>query len=240
VTASAAHMEPSSETVANWYSNYVRGHTDRLAVDLDLIKRLDPDRKARILDVGSTPPILLAALKAQGRTVRGVDIEPGRFQSAMDELGLDIKPCNIETERLPFDDGSFELVLLNEVFEHLRINPRRTCQELVRVLTTGGVLCVSTPNARSLRGIVNFVIRGRGGWCGAENIYAEYEKLDRLGHMGHVREYTLKDVRDFLIRFGLTFESVVWRGVDPGRVYRGMERFIPSLSPFMSFVLRKD
>ena len=54
--------------------------------------------------------------------------------------------CNLNS--LPFRDGSFDLVTLNMVAEHL-VKPEQTFSEIARVLDTGGVLLVHTPNAES-------------------------------------------------------------------------------------------
>jgi SAM-dependent methyltransferase len=50
--------------------------------------------------------------------------------------------------RLPFADGSFDLVVLWQVFEHVfgREEKRRLLAECVRVLKDGGALLVETPN----------------------------------------------------------------------------------------------
>ncbi|MGA7623044.1 MAG: class I SAM-dependent methyltransferase [Candidatus Acidiferrales bacterium] len=52
--------------------------------------------------------------------------------------------CDLGT--LPFVDGSFNLVTLNMVAEHLE-NPDAVVNELARVLEPGGVLLIHTPNA---------------------------------------------------------------------------------------------
>lgn len=239
IQEAASAINPTDATLSNWYGAYIRNHVHRLAVDLDLLLALDPDRAHNILDVGSTPPVLMTALQSEGRDVKGVDIAPERFAVATQKLGLSIARCDIETEALPFASGSFQLVLLNEVFEHLRINLLATMRQLVRVLAPGGMLCLSTPNARSTRGVANFIFRARSGWCGAGDVYGQYEKLELLGHMGHVREYTRNDIARFLERIDLESVAVVWRGVDPSYLYRWTAKVAPSLSPFMSLIMRK-
>ena len=49
---------------------------------------------------------------------------------------------------LPFDDGEFDLVIADFVFEHLE-DPFAVGRELERVLKPGGWLCGRTPNRRS-------------------------------------------------------------------------------------------
>jgi ubiquinone/menaquinone biosynthesis C-methylase UbiE len=46
---------------------------------------------------------------------------------------------------LPYEDGRFDLILCRYVFEHI-VDPRRTANELLRVLKPGGCICAITPN----------------------------------------------------------------------------------------------
>jgi ubiquinone/menaquinone biosynthesis C-methylase UbiE len=50
-------------------------------------------------------------------------------------------------EALPFSPGSFDLVTMNMVLEHVE-HPERLFSEVFRVLEPGGVLLAHTPNAR--------------------------------------------------------------------------------------------
>jgi SAM-dependent methyltransferase len=231
IQEAVANIHPSDPRLDDWYANYAAFHEERLAIDLGLLPQLPG---VEILDIGSSPPILLAALKRRGCSAAGVDVAPDRFADVIAALGLDIRRCDIEQEALPFPDASFDVVLLNEVFEHLRVNPIRTIREIHRVLRPGGILSLSTPNARSVEGLINLAVRDRSGWC-ATSVYEEYEKLERLGHMGHVREYTASEIRDFLERLCFRVIKVVWRGT-PKRGASLVTRMVPSLSPFMTLV----
>jgi SAM-dependent methyltransferase len=220
-------LEPVAE-MEYWYTEYVRLHSDRIALDLDLVHAL---AEGPILDVGTSPPLLLQALTAQGADAYGVDLDPGRFPG-----DLRIERCDIEHEPLPYPDDHFSVVNFNEIFEHLRINPTFSVREVARVLRPDGHLLMSTPNARSFAGVINFLRNGRVGWC-ETNIYGQYAKLEAIGHMGHVREYTAVEVCEFLHDLRFKVEHIVWRGSLDMPGHR-LDRRVHSLAPFMTVVAR--
>lgn len=51
-----------------------------------------------------------------------------------------MKEVNFEEEPLPFADDAVDVVVFNEVFEHLRVNPIFTFREINRVLRPQGTL----------------------------------------------------------------------------------------------------
>ena len=151
------------------------------------------------------------ALSECGYQVVGIDITPERFQSSIEKLGLTVLRCDIELEKLPIEDNTYDAIVFNELFEHLRINPIFTMSEVFRVVKPNGLLFLSSPNLRSLEGLVNFLFRNRAYSC-CGDLYAEYEKLEKLGHMGHVREYTTAEITTFLKRIGFVVDKLIFRG----------------------------
>ncbi len=230
----AARIQPEDATLEGWFSSYCREHRQRLAADLGLVEaHIAPG--ARILEYGAIPLLMTAALAARGYEVRALDLAPQRFAGAIQSLGLDVTRCDVETEAVPFADQSFDAVLFNELFEHLRIDPVFTLGEAHRVLEPGGTLLLSTPNLRSFRGLRNLLLRHQGHTVSG-GVYEQYEKLATLGHMGHVREYTTREVSEFLGRIGFRVDRVVFRG-GHGRGLVGIaERLLPSLRPFFTLV----
>ena len=233
----AERVRPDEEALDEWYATYRRQHRERLAADLEIVEG-HLAAGARILEYGAVPPLLTAALAELGYRVSAVDLAPERFATAISDLGLDVRACDVETKPVPFAAASFDAVVFNELFEHLRIDPIFTLRQVRRVLRPGGTLLLSTPNLRSFRGLRNLLLRNRGHAVSG-GVYRQYEKLRTLGHMGHVREYTTREVCDFLARCGFAVDKVIFRG-GHGRGWVGMtERLLPSMRPFFSLVATK-
>jgi SAM-dependent methyltransferase len=230
----AARIKPDRPALDEWFSEYCREHRTRLAGDLYLVdEHIEPG--ARILEYGAIPLVMTGALAALHYEIRALDIKPERFSKAITSLGLDVTQCDVETEPVPFEAETLDAVLFNELFEHLRINPVFTLKEAHRVLKPRGLLLLSTPNLRSFRGIRNLIFRNQGHAASA-GVYRQYEKLETLGHMGHVREYTTREVEDFLTRVGFRVEKVVFRGGHGSGLVGIAERLTPSLRPFFTLV----
>jgi hypothetical protein len=111
-------------------------------------------------------------------------------------------------------------------------------QEVFRVMKPSGRLFISTPNLRSLRGIRNFLFNNKA-YSQSVSIYDEYDKLNKLGHAGHIREYTPREIIDFLEKIGFQPETIIYRG----KYYRKWEqlliRIFPNFRPFFSVILKK-
>jgi SAM-dependent methyltransferase len=234
----AGRIRPDDASLDQWFSNYSGQHRSRLAADLRIVEQhVEPN--AKILECGAIPLIATGAFAELGYEVSAIDIAPERFMTAITSLGLDVRKCDLERERTPFANESFDAVVFNEIFEHLRINPISTLEEVRRVLKRGGVLLLSTPNLRSFRGIRNLLLHHQGS-AASHDIYRQFEKLEAIGHMGHVREYTAMEVSDFLAHLGFRTDTVIYRG-GYGRGIVGLaERLAPSLRPSFSLVATKE
>jgi SAM-dependent methyltransferase len=105
------------------------------------------------------------------------DLSPG-MAAAADETAtragatvVDAFPA--DTERLPFADASFDVIVANHTLYHLA-DPARGVAELARVLTPGGVLLAATNGKENLRELNELRAEVFGG--------ANYETLtDRFG-----------------------------------------------------------
>src|SRR5258708_703770 len=99
-------------------------------------------RAKRIVDVGCGLGMYVQQFRQFSDDVYGVDIAPDKIARASEWLpNLRVSPA----EELPFDDESFDIILLNEVIEHVD-DDRRAINEAFRVLAPGGHIVVYAPN----------------------------------------------------------------------------------------------
>ena len=90
-----------------------------------------------------------------GNEVTGVDVDEHALRHAA-ERGLRTVWGDVE-EPLPFEDGSFDAVVVGEILEHVRF-PDEVVAEIGRVLKPGGVVVGSVPNAFRLKNRVKFLL----------------------------------------------------------------------------------
>ncbi len=230
-------LKPETVDISEWHNSYIYHNKTRIAFDYDIIQEhVLPD--STVLEIAAVPLILTAALKRTNLKVTGIDIAPERYNSSIEQLGITMLKCDIEKDKLPIESNTYDTVVFNEIFEHLRINPIFTMREVLRVLKPNGLLLMSSPNLRSIRGLKHFLLQNRAFSC-LGNIYAEYEKLEKLGHMGHVREYTSKEVIDFLENIGFEMTMLIYRGRCYSKVAQIAIRLFPTLRPFITYVAIK-
>jgi len=170
---------------------YFLSHQRRYLSDLASISR--SYESGRILELGGYPFFFTCLLKELGFPVVSADLHPFDAAPLLTRHKLNVVACDIERQHLPFCDASFDLVLFNEILEHLRVDPLLALSEANRVLKPGGLLLLTTPNLYFIKNVIKFLL-GRG----FNDPVQEFGKLRAIGHMGHVREYSRREVRRFL------------------------------------------
>ena len=126
---------------------------DALMNRYDLVRRIDVVfdellgdtdlRGALVLDAGCGTGEFSTAALARGARVVGVDIGP-KLLARTRSKGVE-HVVAADVARLPFADGTFDVVLSSECIEHTP-SPHASVVELTRVLRPGGRLALTCPN----------------------------------------------------------------------------------------------
>jgi 2-polyprenyl-3-methyl-5-hydroxy-6-metoxy-1,4-benzoquinol methylase len=98
----------------------------------------------RVLDVGCSSGYLARPLVERGCTVVGIESDPAAAQAARTVCG-DVLVGDVESMDLPFEYGSFDVILCGDLIEHLR-EPEQFLTRMRPYLRGRGRLVLSTPN----------------------------------------------------------------------------------------------
>jgi SAM-dependent methyltransferase len=182
---------------------YLHDHLERFRTTMAVIPPLPEG--AAVLELGSSPYFITRLLVRRGYTVTtsnfsGAEAAPeyrlpavvrSPRRGTIDTFAFDY--FNVETDRFPYPDGSFDMVLCCELLEHLPEDPTHMLAEIHRVLRKGtGRLVLTTPNSARWEKLVA-IQEGR-------NVY---ERISGYGtHGRHNREYLVWEVRELLSACG--------------------------------------
>ncbi|MCL4532280.1 MAG: class I SAM-dependent methyltransferase [Actinobacteria bacterium] len=176
---------------------------------LEMVRRYAPLRGQRILDVGCGIGTYVRQFRAYSPHVFGVDVEVDRLAKA---LAASPYLAAAEAEALPFSDGSFDLVFLHEVIEHVR-DDRATIAEAARVVRPGGRVVIFAPNRFYPLETHGVYVRGRYHFGNIPLVNYLPDPL-RNRFCPHVRAYTWGGLR--ALWASLPLKLVAHRGVYPG------------------------
>ena len=131
------------------YDPVVRATTREGAFKARLVELAAPRDGERVLDLGCGTGTLALAIKARepGATVVGADgdeamLEQGRAKARAS--GVELQLDQAMAQELPYEDGSFDLVVSSLFFHHLvRAVKEQVAAEVVRVLRPGGRIAIA-------------------------------------------------------------------------------------------------
>jgi ubiquinone/menaquinone biosynthesis C-methylase UbiE len=120
-----------------------------IAKRLSLMQTFAGWQGKRVLDVGCGTGAYTMEIAKEADSVIGVDITM-RFLRAYQQhsAGL-VPPIRGASERLPFPDKSFDVIVCIETLEHVN-DERETLRDMRRVLCDDGALLLAIPNKRYL------------------------------------------------------------------------------------------
>lgn len=183
---------------AGLIEQYVNDALPRFLRTLEFVPLPCPNR---VLEVGANPylfHILLRKIFPQA-ALEGCNyfnhniFDPGGGQmnqsmespAAGERYDITTNLFNLETlELYPYDAGRFDLIFFCETLEHLIVNPLAVFGRLKRILSKGGFLMVTLPNAVRLSNLA-LILEGR-------NFFDIYSTNGPHGR--HNREYTIEEL----------------------------------------------
>lgn len=158
----------------------------------------------RIIDLGGRDGSLSKNYVPGNELIIG-DLDEEAMSYAEETYGVGTRVTNLN-ERLPFDDGEFDAVVMAEVLEHLPY-PAITMGEIRRLLKAGGMFIGNVPLAYHLRDRYR-VVRGK--------------KLSISRDPTHLQYFTYADVVALLGKYFEVEEVVILQGGVKAKYFPGL------------------
>ena len=192
---------------------YLRESFGRFLYTLQLV----PAGSGKLLEIGSHPYLMSLLLRRfteyeTSHTNFFGDRFPKRSTQLLlgpdgQEVSITFDNVNVETESLPYADGTFDVVMLCEVLEHFALDAHRALTEAKRVMKPEGHLVLTTPNVARLENVA-LILAGK-------NLYDRYSGGGIYAR--HNREYTVEEVRRLVTHVGFAVEQLFTSDVAKNR-----------------------
>jgi len=194
---------------------------------LDILQNVP--KAANLLDIGcadGAKTIQYAnALSVPLDRVYGIEIEPEYAKLA--EKHFKISKVNLEHDILPFQDQEIEVIICNQVLEHLK-NISLPLSEMDRVIKVGGYLIIGIPNLAALHNRF-FILFGKQPMC---NIITG----------PHIRCFTHNGFLKFIkqnTNFKLQLINAATLYPFPYPIVQHCAKYFPGLSSYTFYLLKK-
>jgi len=139
---------------------------------------------SRIIDVGAGhgDDLVAARVFSPNAALTAIENWPP-YVEELNAKGISVYPLNIERDRIPFEDESFDAVIANQVLEHTK-ELFWIFHEVTRVLRMGGRFIIGVPNLAALHNRVLLAL-GR-------------QPSPIKSASAHVRGFTKHDILNFV------------------------------------------
>lgn len=156
-----------------------------------LASLINPDSGLRVLDVGTSHgrEIKKILQNIKNPQIYGVDIEKKAVTQAT-KLGINAICADIE-KGLPFHSNYFDLVVANQIIEHVH-NVDFFIKEIKRVTKPGGYLLISTENLSSWHNIFALLL----GWQAFSQHISTVANVGNPLRMANYTDYDISGMHD--------------------------------------------
>jgi len=185
---------------------------------------LEFDPEATVVDLGCGNGEFTMKIKEKigCNRIMGVDIDEKALNEAR-ERGIIVRKADLN-DSLPFKENSFDVVVSNQVIEHL-FYPVRFMKEIYRILKPGGYTVISTENLASwdnifalFLGYTLFSMEFDSGLYKIGNPLSPHEKETSKSQLSHVRILTWEGLVELAKFVGFKVERTVGSGHILGRL----------------------
>jgi 2-polyprenyl-3-methyl-5-hydroxy-6-metoxy-1,4-benzoquinol methylase len=131
-----------------------------------VLEYLEPIKDKRILEVACGRGGFSRLLASNGAIVCGADFSESAIRIAKEKMYRDstladrLTYVQADAQNLPFNEGSFDIVISCETIEHVP-DPRAAAREMARVCRPGGLLYLTTPNYFNFMGLYELYTANR-------------------------------------------------------------------------------
>jgi SAM-dependent methyltransferase len=139
-------FSPRNIKIERKYENYGRRKSRSLSFQNLRRKKLTLDiiEGNTLLEIGAAEGWMTEEIAQRVKNVVSSDIALSYLKRAKSQ-GINVHFTRLDAHLLPFENGSFDSVVLTEVLEHV-YSPYRVLEEVHRVLAPSGKLILSVPN----------------------------------------------------------------------------------------------
>lgn len=200
---------------------YIKVHLRRFTETLNYLPNPDPDMS--LLELGANTLFSPLLERFSGYRIAHGDFWVGddaqrtialNSADGSEQFTMDVSNFDVEKDKFPYDDATFDVVLACEIIEHLPNDPMHMLMECNRVLKPGGRVVMTTPNITSYRSL-HAILNGYPPYI--------YNKFSSNNGGRHVKEYAPREFDMILPKAGFSVESLqtrnVWADSEPGVSY---------------------
>jgi len=149
------------DNIAQEYNDQYYGKGDIRAIHSFLIRKQrvleiynkEIKKKAKILDIGCGPGIIIEELLSKNAEIYGIDISKEMINLAKKKFP-NVNFSVGDAENIKFPNNTFDVVISMGLIEYLK-NDIKAITESIRVLKKDGILILTVPNQKSIHRIIS-------------------------------------------------------------------------------------
>lgn len=213
----------------NW--SYTPTYLRKMFVVKDFLLKLSPEMT--ILDAGCGEGVLVEELRHCGRNVSGLDLN---YESEYVSRGSLLN--------MPYEDASFDVVLLLDVFEHINFSDQPLAlREILRVLKPGGSFVAGIPNLAHWNSRFTFLVNGNLDRTDVETNHVGERPMRENAYLINKAGFKIVKTVGITATVPWVYRHVICKGTAKWRwlhdALEPLARLVPSLAMLDIFFCRK-